>query len=106
MGSVTFTGWVVHPMPGLSFLTDADRTLARAISRLAYCNPFLPERIECERQALSGAFVPGGTLWHASGDPEPPPNVPALRNLAEALSERLAVPVGGGRAPQRRGSAA
>src|SRR5947199_4159562 len=74
----------------MAFLTGSDRTLAEAISRLAYCNPFLPERIECERQALGDAFVPGGTLWHATGDPEPPPNVFALRERAGALSERLA----------------
>ena len=57
---------------------------------MAYCNPFLPERIEYERQALGDAFVPGGTLWHATGNPEPPPNVFALRERAEALSDRLA----------------
>jgi DNA-binding NtrC family response regulator len=74
----------------LSFLVAADRTLAEAISRLAYCNPFLPERIEYERQALGDAFVPGGTLWHATGNPEPPPNVFALRERAEALGNRLA----------------
>src|SRR2546427_12875465 len=74
----------------MAFLTGSDRTLAEAISRLAYCNPFLPERIECERQALGDAFMPGGTLWHATGDPEPPPNVFVLRERAGALSERLA----------------
>ena len=76
-------------MSGMEWLTGDDRTLAQAISRLAYCNPFLPERIAYERQALGGDFVPGGTLWHASGDPEPPPNVHALRQRAEVLSERL-----------------
>jgi len=74
----------------MAFLTGADRTLAEAISRLAYCNPFLPERIERERQALGSTFVPGGTLWHATGAPQPPPNVFALRELAGALTERLA----------------
>ena len=85
-----------HPVPRactvnvrMEWLTGGDRTLAQAISRLAYCNPFLPERIAYERQALGGDFVPGGTLWHASGDPEPPPNVHALRQRAEVLSERL-----------------
>ncbi|MGH7306124.1 MAG: sigma 54-interacting transcriptional regulator, partial [Candidatus Rokuibacteriota bacterium] len=45
---------------------------------------------EYERQALGDAFVPGGTLWHATGNPEPPPNVFALRERAGTLSERLA----------------
>jgi len=74
----------------MALLTGPDRKLAEAISRLAYCNPFLPERIECERQALGDAFVPGGTLWHATGNPEPPPNVFALRERAGALAEQLA----------------
>ena len=84
------------------FLEDPDRQLAEAISRLAYCNPFLPERIEFERQALGDAFVPGGTLWHAAGLPEPPPNVGALRERAAALVERLAARL----AAQARPSAA
>jgi len=74
----------------MAFLSGGDRSLAEAISRLAYCNPFLPERIECERQALGDAFVSGGTLWDATGAPEPPPNVFGLRERAGALSERLA----------------
>src|SRR6058998_3649121 len=74
----------------MAFLTGSDRTLAEAISRLAYCNPFLPERIECERAALGPAFVAGGTLWHATGEPDPMPNVAALGKLSEALAGRLA----------------
>src|SRR5215510_661832 len=84
------------------FLDGSDRQLAEAISRLAYCNPFLPDRIEFERQALADAFVPGGTLWHAAGLPEPPPNVGALRERATELVERLA----GRLAAQARPSAA
>ena len=83
----------------MEWLTGDDRTLAQAISRLAYCNPFLPERIAYERQALGGDFVPGGTLWHASGDPEPPPNVHALRQRAEVLSERLGARLTAGARP-------
>jgi len=83
----------------MDFLRGPDRTLAEAISRLAYCNPFLPDRIECERQALGEAFVPGGTLWHASGNPEPPPNVFALRERAGTLSERLAARLAEGARP-------
>src|SRR5438128_3686833 len=88
--------WTLDDQPmyirrqAMVYQTSADHTLAEAISRLAYCNPFLPERIEFERQALGAAFVPGGTLWHATGDPQPPPNVFALRERAGALSERLA----------------
>ena len=76
-------------MPGGPLFTAGDRTLAQAISRLAYCNPFLPERIECERAALGSDFVAWGTLWHASGRPEPMPNVAALNKLSEGLAGRL-----------------
>jgi transcriptional regulator with AAA-type ATPase domain len=86
-------------MPAMAFLEGSDRALAGAISSLAYCNPFLPERIECERQALGSAFVAGGTLWHASGEPEPAPNVKALRRLAEALAERLSARLANGERP-------
>ena len=74
----------------MGFMTSDERTLAEAISRLAYCNPFLPERIDAERQALGPEFIAGGTLWHALGAPAPAPNVAALRERSEALSERLA----------------
>ena len=77
-------------MSGVTFLDGGDRAIAQAISRLAYCNPFLPERIECERAALGPAFVAGGTLWHATGEPDPMPNVAALGKLSEALAGRLA----------------
>ncbi len=77
-------------MSGVTFLTAADRALAGAISRLAYCNAFLPERIEYERAALGADFVAGGTLWHATGEPGPMPNVEALGRLSLGLAERLA----------------
>ncbi|HEX6210489.1 MAG TPA: sigma-54 factor interaction domain-containing protein [Methylomirabilota bacterium] len=83
----------------MGLLDPEDRTLAEAISRLAYCNPFLPERIECERQALGTQFVPGGTLWHVSGEPEPAPNLQALRQRAEALTARLNACLVTGRRP-------
>ena len=77
-------------MPRVAFLTEADRALAQAVSRLAYSNPFLPERIEGERAALGAEFVPGGTLWHASGETTPTPNLRSLHARTETLVERLA----------------
>jgi transcriptional regulator with AAA-type ATPase domain len=73
----------------MSSFANADRELAEAVSRLAYCNPFLPERIDYERQALGSAFVEGGTLWDTPGEPAPTPNVRALREIAEGLTERM-----------------
>src|SRR3989442_5518821 len=62
----------------MAFLDGQSRTLAQAISTLAYCNPFLPERIEGERAALGSDFVASGTLWHVKGEPEPTPNLNLL----------------------------
>jgi hypothetical protein len=46
-------------------LFDADeRAFTVAISRVAYCNPFLPERIACEREALGSEFVEAGAEWN------------------------------------------
>jgi hypothetical protein len=83
----------------MAFLDGDDRPLAEAISRLSYCNPFLPERIEYERQALGADFVAGGTLWHALGQAETTANVAALRERAEALGARLAARLRAGARP-------
>ena len=37
----------------MAILTDPERSVAHAISKLAYCNPFLPERIQHEREVLA-----------------------------------------------------
>jgi len=83
----------------MRFLDGADRALARAISTLAYCNPFLPERIAGERAALGDDFVAGGTLWDASGRPEPLANLHALERRAGALADRLAAKLRDGARP-------
>jgi hypothetical protein len=75
-------------------LTGRERERVEAITRLAYCNPFTPERLTLERQALGDAFTPYDVVWHAQIDPGDNPNVPGLteaaRELAEALRDRLA----------------
>ena len=40
----------------------------QAISRLAYCNPFLPEQIACEREALGSNFSEADAVWNISPD--------------------------------------
>src|SRR5260370_742497 len=47
----------------MAFLSASERAFLRAVSQLAYCNPFLPERIECERAALGAEFVEGEPVW-------------------------------------------
>ncbi len=50
----------------MPFLSAAERTFLRAASRLAFCNPFLPERIEHERAALGADFVDEEPVWSLS----------------------------------------
>jgi MoxR-like ATPase len=89
----------------MGLLSDAERDFAAAVSRLAYVNPFLPERIAWERQALGAEHVPLQAVWHRSGsrDGENPNEariVERSERLAEELRERLA---GGAKAlPEER----
>ena len=52
----------------MAFLRSEEKAFAGAISRLAYCNPFLPERIACEREALGEDFVPLSSVWSVQPD--------------------------------------
>ena len=41
----------------MAWLTGNERVFLRAVSQLGYSNPFLPERITYEREALGADFV-------------------------------------------------
>ncbi len=71
-------------------LSDSDVRFLSAVSRLAYCNPFLEERAHLEREALGRDYVPEGPIWSASvDDPEAPsPNVRRLHARLEPLLAR------------------
>ena len=64
-----------------------EQIVARAVSGLAQGNPFLPERIEHERQALGSAFVVAHPVWHLNVDRPENPNVAALSARAAELLE-------------------
>src|SRR5262245_11628954 len=79
---------------------DEERGFARALSRIAYDNPFAPERIESERVALGEAFNETDPVWTPDGAHltaqqfhRERPNVIRLRDsswqLALALRARL-----------------
>jgi transcriptional regulator with AAA-type ATPase domain len=67
-----------------------EERLARCVARLAYANPFLGERIECEREILGAEFALGRQFWHVDQGSE---NVGAIQErvdpLVETLAERL-----------------
>ena len=72
-------------MPGI--FSSRERPRAEAIGDLAFCNPFLPERVELERRILGSAFVAIAPVW--SADPRSltdNANVAAIRKLAEGLA--------------------
>ena len=74
----------------MALMGDNERALAQALSTLAFCNPFLPERIDAERVALGPGFVAAGPIWHARPRPEDDsPNVTALNARAETLADAL-----------------
>ncbi|HEY7496409.1 MAG TPA: sigma 54-interacting transcriptional regulator [Candidatus Tectomicrobia bacterium] len=79
----------------MSFLSAHERTFLQAVAAVAYCNPFLPERIASERQALGADFVEAEALWNLRGDDPNSPQVNPLRlaagieRLVGTLRERL-----------------
>ena len=48
----------------MSVFTDTELRFLEAISKLVYCNPFLPERIGNEMAALGSEFVDSEHPWN------------------------------------------
>src|SRR5262245_66360234 len=72
----------------MALLNESERDFAAAVSRLAYVNPFLPERIEWERRALGGEHVRFDAVWHAgTGEIGENPNEARIAERAAALAE-------------------
>ncbi len=51
-------------------LPPDERAFLATIARLGFCNPFLPERIELEKQALGDEYVTAGKVWSLQPDQE------------------------------------
>jgi transcriptional regulator with AAA-type ATPase domain len=73
-----------------------ERRFAGAVSRIAYDNPFSPERIESERVALGADFTDSGAVWTPDGAQlvaqqfhRERPNVIRLRDLSWQLALAL-----------------
>ena len=64
-----------------------ERHVVESLARLAYCNPFEPERIERERLILGADYVPDRPVWSLRAAPHA--KSPALEQLA-AIAERVA----------------
>jgi len=70
----------------MALFNPSDRAFAESISRMVYCNPFLPEQVEYEREALGDEYVEVGPVWSIrSDDDSMHPNLDKLLKRAEPL---------------------
>ncbi|MBE9504391.1 MAG: sigma-54-dependent Fis family transcriptional regulator [Proteobacteria bacterium] len=69
---------------------DEERRLGQKISELSYCNPFLPERINFEREILGKDFLKTEATWNIrANNKDERPNIPIIIKRAEELIEKL-----------------
>jgi transcriptional regulator with AAA-type ATPase domain len=77
-------------MASVHFVSDEQRALLRGVLRLGYANPFLPERVECERTVLGAEFQEGEPVWsYRAEHPGPRDNVWRILSKLEPLVEQL-----------------
>ena len=68
------------------FQSDRERRVAEATARLAYCNPFLEDRLDLEREVLGDEYTPFFAVWHPrEGVVDDNPNVVAIAERGETL---------------------
>lgn len=85
----------------MPFLTRKEREQLTAVRRLAYCNPFLPERVACERAVLGAEFVEGEPVWSYRPDqPGPRENVWRVYRRIETLITTLRTRLAGDAEPR------
>ena len=86
----------------MDFLNEQERTFLGAVSELAHCNPFLPERIDLERSVLGPEFLESEPVWSMQVDDPKKPRANSWRvhehveSLVDLLRQRLlkGVPIG------------
>ena len=76
---------------GMAELSSQERDFLQAVSRLSFCNPFLPERMDIEREALGAEYQPGEPIWsfHVGRPAGPTENVVRITRRVEELAARL-----------------
>lgn len=74
----------------MAIFSAEDRKFADTLSRLAYANPFLPERMELEREALGSEFDDPSAVWsRQEGLAGDRPNVRKLAARVEPLADKI-----------------
>ncbi len=88
----------------VALLTDNEREVASALAQLTLVNPFLPQRIDCERQALGEQFVEHQAVWHVRADAGElaNPNLDRLTRTAQQLAIDLCRRLEGGATAGKR----
>jgi transcriptional regulator with AAA-type ATPase domain len=74
----------------MPLLTVSERAFLEAVSRLAYVNPFLPDRIDLEREVLGPDFREGESVWRLQVET---PEIPAANPVE--ITQRVDAMVGG-----------
>jgi transcriptional regulator with AAA-type ATPase domain len=72
----------------MALITASDCRFAEALSRLVYCNPFLPERLSLQREALGASRLPQPVVWHKLTELDNNPNLERLEKYARELAAR------------------
>ena len=86
----------------MPLLNATDRKFLQALSRLSYCNPFLPERMELERVVLGSDFDEASAVWSLRHEWDGErANVERLTALVEPMAERLREELAGGASAER-----
>src|SRR5580765_1005856 len=82
----------------MALMTEPERAFARVLANLVLVNPFLPDWVRTQQEALGRDFVSAPPVWHAlPGQPARNQNITALtarlETFARTLRERLVADV-------------
>jgi DNA-binding NtrC family response regulator len=87
----------------MSVFSEADVQFAATLSRIVYCNPFTPQRIDLERDALGGDFVEIDSAWNMRADSEGHhANLDRLTQRAQLIADSVRLLLAGGEAASVR----
>ncbi len=74
----------------MTLFDPAERHFARAAARAGYANPFLPDRINAEREALGGEFIEADSDWNVhAGSGRDHPSIDRMAERSSALAETI-----------------
>jgi hypothetical protein len=75
----------------MTSLSTDQRAFLQAVARLGYCNPFLPERVEWELEALGLDVIEDEAVWSQPVDDPDRPRANVIRIMArlEPLAEEM-----------------